>query len=448
MSSGFRPWTATGVATLASTYLLDLVSAAAGAGLVGSGLLEGIGAGAALAFLAASYLAWGGALRPSLAANWALVERTGASTCLPSKLAHDVARRCRASARIRRIATASGYVGAELAKEAPYYAGAAGAVLLLDGLTSADALVFLAGANLGAAAYEYGLAQGTRGLLARLPAPVPAPCRSAVPAPRRSAVPALCDFAAFETDWSPRRYLADYYRAIEPDERRTLAFMVEAARAVPPDASVLIFGAGPTLHHAFPFAAARVIDLCDLLPGNLLEIRRWLAAAPGAHDWRPFVRHTIACEGKAADAAAVARRELETRRRVGRLLLCDLCEPVPVARGRGAYDVVVTAYCPDSATADAATWALYMRRIAALVAPGGLFVVAALRRCGGYRVGDRRFPSANIDETDLRRVLTPFASDLRVEAHALPRQARHGYRGIVLARCLMVPQGQDHSRPS
>ena len=437
MSSGFRPWTATGVATLASTYLLDLVSAAAGAGLVGSGLLEGIGAGAATAFLAASYLAWGGALRPSLAANWALVERTGASTCLPSKLAHDVARRCRASVRTRRIATASGYVGAELAKEAPYYAGAAGAVLLLDGMTPADALVFLGGANLGAAAYEYGLAQGTRGLLARLPAP----CRSPMPAPPR--------FAAFETDWSPRRYLADYYRTVEPDERLTLAFMVEAARAVPSDASVLIFGAGPTLHHAFPFAAARVIDLCDLLPGNLLEIRRWLAAAPGAHDWRPFVRATITCEGKAADAAGVARREAETRTRVGRLRVCDLCEPVPVARGRGAYDVVVTAYCPDSATADAATWALYMRRIAALVAPGGLLVVAALRRCGGYRVGDRRFPSANIDEADLQRVLTPFAADLRIEAHALPRQARHhGYHGIVLARCRVVPQGQDSSRPS
>ena len=41
------------------------------------------------------------------------------------------------------------------------------AALLAEGVTSADAMVFLGGANLGAAAYEYGLARVVRGLLAR-----------------------------------------------------------------------------------------------------------------------------------------------------------------------------------------------------------------------------------------------------------------------------------------
>lgn len=428
MSSGFRPWTATGVATLASTYLLDLVSAAAGAALVATGLLHGIGPAAAAGVLVASYLAWGGALRPSLAANWALIERTGGSTCLPSKIAHDLVLRRNGSLRTRRIATATGYVGAELAKEAPYYLGVAGAALVVEGMTSTDALVFLAGANLGAAAYEYGLAYGTQGLLARMPAS------------RRH--------AAFETDWSPGRYLADYYREVEPDERLTLAFLVAAARDVAPGASVLIFGAGPTLHHALPFAGARVIDLCDLLPGNLREIRRWRAAEPGAHDWRPFARHVLACEGAPADDAAVAAREAELRARIGRLLPCDLGEPEPIAGGLGAWDVVVTAYCPDSATDDVATWALYMRRIAALAAPGGLLVVAALRRCDGYRVGERTFPSAHVDEADLRAVLAPLASDLHVEAHRLPDRARHGYAGIVLARCRMNAPAQERPRPA
>ena len=50
----------------------------------------------------------------------------------------------------------------ELAKEAPYYAGAFGAVLVSDSVSSNDALIFLAGANLGAAGYEYGLARLTR----------------------------------------------------------------------------------------------------------------------------------------------------------------------------------------------------------------------------------------------------------------------------------------------
>ncbi len=58
----------------------------------------------------------------------------------------------------------------ELAKEAPYYAGAFGALLVTDSVTADDALVFLAGANLGAALYELGLALATRALLRRRPA--------------------------------------------------------------------------------------------------------------------------------------------------------------------------------------------------------------------------------------------------------------------------------------
>jgi hypothetical protein len=59
----------------------------------------------------------------------------------------------------------------EVAKEIPYYAGALGAAAFSDSVSSTDAVVFLAGANLGAAAYEYGLARLTRSLLRRRSAP-------------------------------------------------------------------------------------------------------------------------------------------------------------------------------------------------------------------------------------------------------------------------------------
>ncbi|MBP7243076.1 hypothetical protein [Amaricoccus sp.] len=190
----------------------------------GLGADVGATAAAALAFLLLSYAAWGAALRPSLAANWDLLQRTGASTCLPSKTAHDIALRRGAGLGARRLAAAAGYVGAELAKEAPYYFGAAGAALLVDGVTSIDALVFLGGANLGAAAYELGLAHATRGLLRRAPG---------------STV-----YASFEAEWDPQRYLADYYAGVEADERHAIAFLAGAAQGLPPGQSVLVFGSG------------------------------------------------------------------------------------------------------------------------------------------------------------------------------------------------------------
>ena len=117
--------------------------------------------------MAGSYAAWCAGLRVNLAANRALLERTGVSTNVLSKAAHDLVRTRGGGMRARRFAASAGYVVTELAKEAPYYAGASGAVFLTDSVTASDALIFLGGANLGAAAYEYGLARATRGFLRR-----------------------------------------------------------------------------------------------------------------------------------------------------------------------------------------------------------------------------------------------------------------------------------------
>lgn len=165
--AGPRQWIATTVATAVSTYALDAVATAAGVALVASGLLTGLHAPLPLVFLVATYAAWACGLRANLAANWALLHRTGTSTNLFSKVAHDLARARRAGAKARRLAASAGYVATEVAKEAPYYAGASGAVLLSDAVAATDAALFFGGANLGAAAYELGLARATRRFLAR-----------------------------------------------------------------------------------------------------------------------------------------------------------------------------------------------------------------------------------------------------------------------------------------
>ena len=54
--------------------------------------------------------------------------------------------------------------------QAGYYAGAFAAALATSAISAADAMVFLAGTNAGAGAYEYALARGTRALLREHPA--------------------------------------------------------------------------------------------------------------------------------------------------------------------------------------------------------------------------------------------------------------------------------------
>ena len=158
-------WLLTLVATAASTYALDAVATAAGLLLVATGVLGGAGHVAVLVFLTATYVAWGAGLSANLGANRRLLARTGTSTNALSKLAFDLAGR--RAPRRQRLAADAGYVLTELVKEAPYYVGAFGTAVVTDSVSANDALVFLGGANLGAAAYEYGLSKLTLAFLRR-----------------------------------------------------------------------------------------------------------------------------------------------------------------------------------------------------------------------------------------------------------------------------------------
>lgn len=163
-------WGATLAATAVSWGALDAVATASGALLVASAPLEGAGHELLIGLLAVTYVAWGAGMRVNLPANARLLESTGTSTRATSKAAHDLACRVSTSRRVRRFAAATGYVAVEAVMEAAYYAGAFGTAALSDGIDAHDALIFLAGANLGAALFEYGIGRGTLIFLDRRPA--------------------------------------------------------------------------------------------------------------------------------------------------------------------------------------------------------------------------------------------------------------------------------------
>jgi NNMT/PNMT/TEMT family len=240
-------------------------------------------------------------------------------------------------------------------------------------------------------------------------------------------------------EWMPREYLADYYSVVEPDERHTIAFFVDVMRDLEADEPILFFGVGPALHHVF-LAAGKdsEIHLGDYLPANLREIERWIGRDPEAHDWRPFVRYTLECEGSASPTdEELTRREELTRAKITELLEVDVRRADPLGgAGVRTYGTVISAYCADSATDDRAMWAAYMRRIAGLVRPGGTLITAALRRSRGYRVGGKTFPSSDIDEDDVIAVLESLfgREGLSVEIREVPECLPQGYSSIILAR--------------
>ena len=154
-----RPWILSVAATLVSTGVLEFVATVGGVLLVWSRFLDWASHRYLLGFLAVTYMLWAAALWRNLIANWRLLEATGTSTNVCSKAAYEIARLRSRSRRAMRLASMGGYILTEVAKEVPYYAGAFATALVSDSVDSTDALIFLAGTNVGAALYEYGIAR-------------------------------------------------------------------------------------------------------------------------------------------------------------------------------------------------------------------------------------------------------------------------------------------------
>jgi hypothetical protein len=238
--------------------------------------------------------------------------------------------------------------------------------------------------------------------------------------------------------WNADEYLRDYYSKVEIDEALTLEFALREARKIAPGAVAVEFGAGPTAHCLIALSAyVGALDAADFLHPNLRAIGAWIENSDCAHDWRPFVRHILCCEGSARPTEfAVRAREALARRRISRLLLCDASSPRPLGANGGRYDALFTFYCADSATGDKAEWRSHMLNILGLLKPGGVLIMAALRSCRAYKVGDNWFPSADIDETDLRSALDSagFCGEhTHIEARDVAGQSWRGYDGILLA---------------
>jgi NNMT/PNMT/TEMT family len=249
--------------------------------------------------------------------------------------------------------------------------------------------------------------------------------------------------SAVFSQWDPATYLVTYYSQVEAEERHTLRFLTQEAQKLPHDANVLEFGIGPTLHHMLPFAQrAREIHVADLLPENLEAVRQWCMEEPGAFNWHAFTREVLICEGvRHPVEAEIQARERLVRERLTRRLIGDarLRHPLGAAHPF-KYDCVVSCYCADSATANKHDWFRYLQSITSLLAPGGQFIVAALRNCSFYQVGELRFPSARIDEHDLRRALALLNFEMSstvLRVCETPEQARFGFQSIVLASTQM-----------
>jgi hypothetical protein len=248
-----------------------------------------------------------------------------------------------------------------------------------------------------------------------------------------SAAPVTQDWAQFD----PVAYLDEYYGDIGSENLSLLRFLNQTYRQLPKGGVLLDFGGGPTIYPLIS-AVNRVdeIHFSDYLEANLEEVRRWLAADPAAFDWDRFIEKVLELEtGAACTNGEVQRRAKQIREQVTRVIRCDASRRPAIEGSPVPYDVVLTNFCAESATADRRTWRRYMANILSLLKRGGWLVMSALVGATRYSDGSHSFPAVDISEDDLVELLEQngcLRRSIEVCRVAADRPSRD-YQGLMLA---------------
>src|SRR3989344_5449670 len=238
--------------------------------------------------------------------------------------------------------------------------------------------------------------------------------------------------------WSPTAYLREFYVGeVVPDEIETIAFLVKLAKKIPVGQKILEFGCGPTLHHIFPFVPyVSEIHMVDFLKSNLNEVNKWVSSIEGAHNWDKYIAYTLRCEGiKRITSRDILKRRRETIKKITSIEQADARRNNPLGKNiHELYPIVISCYCADSATNNHKDFKIFIRNIVSLLKPGGIFIIACLRKASYYRSGNLYFPSANVDENLLRRILEYDFSPktIKIFTKRLTAHKEQGYTSIIL----------------
>lgn len=257
-----------------------------------------------------------------------------------------------------------------------------------------------------------------------------------ISATRQRVKQALADvkFALWD-EWSPRSYLNTYFSQLGPDSFENLKFLIKELRAIEnaPVDRILDFGAGPTIFTAIVAAPyAKEIHIADYLKINLETIEIWLKKNANSFNWDPCIKEILKLEGQSSELNAMKTRAERVREITTRLLRCDASMEWPLTDQHLKYPVVIANFCADSATSSKETWRSYMKNLFNVVEDSGKIIVAALRNCRFYRVGNQFFPSANINENDMKILLSEEGfTDINIEVVQVPDCAHEGFTSLV-----------------
>lgn len=232
------------------------------------------------------------------------------------------------------------------------------------------------------------------------------------------------------TDFNPHEYLNEYYLELSEENDFLIRFYHQTYATLADGLIILELGGGPTLYQTISASRrAREIIFTDFLPANRRQVELWLQRAPDAFDWSAYFQRVATLESPACPSGPAL--EERVRRCIQRVLPCNLYRENPLApHTLKNFDLVSSAFCLEAVTRNQSDFRVFLRRVRALLKPGGLLVATMVRESSAYKVGRRFFPACPLDEAQLAEALTVSGFGI-TGIETLATGCDHGYTGIM-----------------
>uniref|UniRef100_A0A914DM78 Uncharacterized protein n=1 Tax=Acrobeloides nanus TaxID=290746 RepID=A0A914DM78_9BILA len=203
----------------------------------------------------------------------------------------------------------------------------------------------------------------------------------------------LLDRDSFHTEFDTNAYLKDFYTNIDdPAMQMVLTFLPHIVARLPPQKTLLDFGAGPTIHVAVCFRnLVEHIYLADYLPQNREELCRW-KSCQSTFDWSSPLKMIATHEGK--NWTNLKKLEVETREKVSKILYCNAFEN-PAVQGPehvvASFDIVNTIFTLEYCCNTLEEYQKAVKNVIDLVKPGGYFIMGGILEETWCSFGGRKF---------------------------------------------------------
>lgn len=236
--------------------------------------------------------------------------------------------------------------------------------------------------------------------------------------------------------FDPSNYLKQYYSNVGNEVFGLLRFLCRAFQRIPRGSTVLEFGGGPTLISLIVAArTAREIHFSDYSPKNLAKIKAWLGGDESGFDWTDCIVACLKLEGYLEPTAQqIEGRKEAIRDSVARVIPCNIHDNPPLQTARH-YDVIISNYCIDAVTNSKTEWLDNIRKLKALLNPGGTLILSSILQASYYHFGGTRYPNVYLTPEDLREALHICQfnpTSIRVET-APPDHTEREYHGVIFA---------------